>query len=74
MDRIKEIEADPLLNVREAAVELNISEDWLNKLRSRGGGPKFIRLGRSVRYRRSHLHEFAEENTRRSTADTGRAA
>jgi excisionase family DNA binding protein len=40
-----------LLTVSEAAQWLKVSEAYLNKLRMYGGSPKFVRLGRSIRYR-----------------------
>ena len=39
----------------EAAKYLNVSHRTLQKLRVVGGGPKFIKLGRKVRYRLADL-------------------
>jgi hypothetical protein len=42
--------------------------------RIRGDGPRYIKIGRSVRYTRRLLREFNERRTRRSTSDPGQAA
>ena len=38
------------LTPEEAARVLKVSESWLAKARKRGGGPPFMRVGRSIRY------------------------
>jgi excisionase family DNA binding protein len=52
-----------LLTQREAATLLHLSERTLERLRVSGTGPKFIRLGRSVRYRLTDIeaHIASEE-------------
>ena len=64
---------DDLLNPPQTANALGKSEQWLALGRSRGFGPPFVRIGRSVRYRRSSLIEFLKERVHHSTAeyDTG---
>jgi excisionase family DNA binding protein len=58
-----------LLTVREAAIYLRCSRSLLNKLRVRGGGPKFINLGGDlIRYHRRDLDDFVEARTFRNTA------
>jgi excisionase family DNA binding protein len=47
-----------LLTQREAATVLRLSERTLERLRVQGLGPKFVRCGRSVRYRQSDLEEW----------------
>jgi predicted DNA-binding transcriptional regulator AlpA len=42
-------------NQHEASVFLRLSERTLERLRGRGGGPKYSRLGRRVVYRRADL-------------------
>jgi excisionase family DNA binding protein len=44
----------------EAAAYLGLAVSTLNKWRCYGSGPKFLKLGRSVRYRRSELDQFVE--------------
>jgi predicted DNA-binding transcriptional regulator AlpA len=60
-----------LLTTRQAARVLALSTSWLAKLRLFGGGPKFLKLGRLVRYRHEDLSQWAESNLRRSTSDDG---
>ncbi len=52
-----------------AAKRLNVSESYLNQLRVRGGGPKFLRLGRSIRYRDEDLAAWAEAGAASSTSE-----
>lgn len=48
-----------LLTVSEAARWAKVSESYLNKARLTGAGPKFVRLGRVVRYRLPDLEAWA---------------
>jgi len=60
---------DPLLTEREAADYLRISVYWLQKVRSQGRpGPAITSIGRAVRYRRSALDRYIEENTGEETS------
>ena len=43
----------------------------IQKDRLDGIGPKFVKLGRLVRYRAADVVEWLEKQTRTSTADTG---
>ena len=64
----------PLLNENEAAALLGLAVATLRRWRSDGRGPRFTKLGDSVRYERESLSAFVEAG-RRETADTeGRAA
>jgi excisionase family DNA binding protein len=63
-----------LLTTSEAAEYLNLSKISLEKRRCQGQSPKFIRLGRSVRYRLQDLDAWLEESVRTSTSDTGKKA
>ena len=65
-----------LLATREVAHLLGISHKTLERMRMEGTGPKFIKVGRSVRYRLSDVQEWIEQNVRQSTSeiDEGRAA
>lgn len=49
---------EELIREHRAAEILSISARTLQNWRCRGGGPAFIRLGRSVRYRAEDLQEF----------------
>ena len=46
---------DELLTTVEAAAQLDVSESTLTRYRSHGTGPRYIRIGGKVRYRRSDL-------------------
>jgi Helix-turn-helix domain len=61
---------DPLWNEKEAADYLRASPYFLQKLRSRGGfGPAFQYVGAHVRYRKSELDAYLEENTRKRVGE-----
>ena len=62
------------LTTDEAAARLKVSPSYLAKLRcSRSDGPRFAKLGRSVRYCTSDLDAWAEAQARRSTSEKRRA-
>ena len=59
---------DRLLSTEEAAVVLGLSPRTLEDIRSRGGGPEYLRLSRNcVRYRHRDLMTWAESKRRRNT-------
>jgi predicted DNA-binding transcriptional regulator AlpA len=60
---------DPLLNPRDAATILGVSTSWLAKSRLSGEGPRFVKLGRAVRYLESSLREYIKARTRGSTSE-----
>jgi predicted DNA-binding transcriptional regulator AlpA len=60
--------ADVLLAAREVAPQLGVSEGNLAQWRYNGTGPKFVKLGRLVRYRQSDVQAFIDANTRSNTA------
>lgn len=49
-----------LYDTREAARLLGLSDQTLRLWRCTGGGPAFIRVGRSIRYRESDLVEWLD--------------
>lgn len=59
----------PLLRTHEAAKYLSLGIPTLEKLRVYGGGPNFVRLGRSVRYRPADLDAWLESRIYSSTSD-----
>jgi predicted DNA-binding transcriptional regulator AlpA len=62
------------LNTPGAAERLDVSPRTLIDYRSRGGGPKWVRLGRAVRYRSDWLDQWADERAVTSTSqETARA-
>jgi predicted DNA-binding transcriptional regulator AlpA len=60
---------DTLHTEVQAADFLNLSIRTLQSWRVKGSGPKFIRAGRAVRYRRRDLLEWMDENTAASTTE-----
>ena len=60
-----------LLNTAEAAERVCLSERTLERLRVSGGGPRFKKLGRWVRYTAADLEAWIESRTRSSTSDDG---
>lgn len=58
-----------LLNTLQAARLLGLSSSTLSKSRLTGEGPRFVKLGASVRYRRSDLEAFVNANMRLSTSE-----
>ena len=60
-----------LLKTKDAATRLGFSKSTLEKLRLTGGGPVFIKRGKSVFYTESDLAEWIHANRRRSTSDAG---
>jgi predicted DNA-binding transcriptional regulator AlpA len=65
------ITADPdaALNENQAAEFLGLSTRTLQAWRVRGGGPPFVKIGRSVRYQRRVLIEFQAAHTVTSTTE-----
>jgi excisionase family DNA binding protein len=60
-----------LLTQREAAEELRLSERTLERLRVTGEGPKFIRMGRSIRYRFADIEAWIVSQMVSSTSERG---
>jgi hypothetical protein len=55
---------EPLMKANEAAAFLRVSESWLAKARMGDGGPPFIQIGRSVRYRKVALRRWLKSQER----------
>ncbi len=60
-------------NTRGAAAHLVCSVSFLEKSRLTGGGPRFIKIGKAVRYRLADLDSFADARAHSSTSEYGRA-
>ena len=58
-----------LLNEIDAARFLGVSARTLQAWRVHGGGPRYSKLGRSVRYRQCDLDAFVEKNLTNSTSE-----
>jgi excisionase family DNA binding protein len=60
-----------VLTTDQAATYLGLSPTTLETLRTRGGGPPFVKLGRRVVYRSEDLATWLAHRVRRSTSDPG---
>ena len=67
------MEQKRFLNSDEAADYLGLQRTTLEAWRCRGGGPRFVKLGRAVRYRQADLDEWIESRIRENTVN-GEAA
>jgi predicted DNA-binding transcriptional regulator AlpA len=56
-----------VLNVKQAAARAGISVSLLNKLRTYGGGPTYLKIGRVVRYDAADLDLWLDGRKRTST-------
>jgi len=59
----------PLLTQAEASEVLRLGERTLERFRVSGIGPKFVRLGKSIRYRADDLEEWISSRVVRSTSE-----
>jgi hypothetical protein len=59
----------PLFTEHEAACYLSRSCSSLRRDRKNGGGPGFIRFGRSIRYLRSELDDYISACRKPGTAE-----
>jgi len=62
---------EPKWRTPEAAAYVGCSPRTLEKYRQIGAGPLYLKIGRTVLYRRSQLDAWLEECERRSTSDPG---
>ena len=60
---------ETLLTTQQAAWLLRVSRKTLERMRVEGRGPKFVKIGRSVRYRQSDLLTYITTNTHHSTSE-----
>ena len=67
------IPVDQLFDQKTAARLLGISVRTLERFRVAGTGPRYVRLGRLVRYRQQDLVDFVDRNLRRSTSEESTA-
>jgi predicted DNA-binding transcriptional regulator AlpA len=61
-----------LLTGREAAALLRLSERTMERHRASGTGPRYLALGRAIRYRRRDLLDWIERAARQSTSEPAR--
>lgn len=65
---------DPIIDAPSVARYLGKSVATVAQLRYLGTGPKFLRVGRSIRYRASDVEAWLHENTHTSTTDAAAEA
>lgn len=61
--------AKNLFDTGEAAEYLNVKIDTLEAWRCRGCGPRYLKMGRLVRYRKVDLDAFVESGLRECTKE-----
>lgn len=61
---------DQLLNEEQLATLWNISHRTLQKWRTTGGGPRFVKVGSLVRYRHTDIEDFIASNTLKHTSES----
>jgi excisionase family DNA binding protein len=59
---------EQLLDTSAIASWLDVPELTVKAWRARGGGPRFVKVGRHVRYRRADVERWLEVNTHDSAA------
>ncbi len=65
---------DELLDTERVAKVCGLSEVTLRKWRITGAGPRFVRLGRAVRYRRADLDAYLAGRAFTTTTEADMAA
>lgn len=68
-DSASNFTSDPLIDTAQLAKETGMTTVFWESLRTRGGGPDFIKVGRMVRYRKSAVERWFGERTVRSTSE-----
>jgi hypothetical protein len=63
------VDPDAALNENQAADFLSFSVRTLQAWRVRGGGPRYCKIGRAVRYQRRELVAFQRAHTVASTTE-----
>jgi len=61
---------DQLMTEKDVAGLICITARALQNWRLRGGGPDYVKIGRSVRYQRSDVMRFIAERKRKHTSQT----
>jgi excisionase family DNA binding protein len=59
----------PFLNTDQAAHYVSLSRRTLEKMRTAGGGPRFRKHGRYVRYHIDDLDQWSAEHVKMSTSE-----
>ena len=58
-----------ILDTGQAAQYLGLAKSTVEKMRVYGGGPRFLKLNRSVRYRAEDLDEWIRSNIVNNTSE-----
>ncbi|MEG3178189.1 helix-turn-helix domain-containing protein [Sphingomonas sp. RB3P16] len=61
------------VDTEEAARHLSLKPNTLEKMRTHGTGPRFVKLGRVVRYRIADLEAYIAERVVSSTSEKAAA-
>jgi len=69
MTQVTDVLSCQLLTEQQTAKVMGCSVALLRKLRSVGGGPPFVKLGRLVRYSQADLVAFIEAKKERAVAN-----
>lgn len=64
-----ELPPETLINEKEAGEFLGISHRTLQKWRGKGDGPKYNKIGRSVKYKIADLIKWRDDNKKRNTSE-----
>jgi hypothetical protein len=65
----RSIDPEKLYPPKNTGEILNMSTSWLAKARLRGDGPRYIKIGRSVKYQGLDLIEYLKSKKRHSTSE-----
>lgn len=57
-----------LMSEKEAALLMQTSVSFLQKLRIRGDGPKFLKMSKNIRYRKADIEAYLLASERQSTS------
>lgn len=60
-----------LLTQRDLAAYIGKSTAWCERARWAGEGPRFVKLGRHVRYRAEDVQDWLDAHVRQSTSEAG---
>lgn len=60
---------EQLLKPKALAERLDVTEGFLAKLRLYGGGPRFTKIGRSVKYDPQDVREWLDKRKATSTSE-----
>jgi hypothetical protein len=63
------VDVDAAVSENQAAEFLGVSVRTLQAWRVRGGGPRYLKIGRAVRYQRRELVAYQRQHTIGSTAE-----